>query len=141
MSAIRRNILAAALVGLSAAVLLTGCSGSTAAKPPTQTPVPFVGQQAATQTPASSSGPTANHVIITITDTSVSPASVTVKPGGRVVWQNNGKQSHIIAVKGGVTSPPIKAGSSASHVFEKDGTYTYTDPQTPAIQGTIVVQD
>lgn len=140
MSGIRRNILTAAGVGLSAALLLSGCSGSTTAKPPTQTAVPFVSQQA-TQAPAASSGPATKHALITIKDTGVDPASVSVKPGGRVVWENAGSQSHTIAVKGGVTSPPIKAGGSASHVFTQEGTYSYFDPQNPAIQGVIIVKN
>jgi plastocyanin len=126
-------VIAVVAVAALAALALSGCSGTKTAKPPTTSPVQFVGSK--NPTSSASEG----HAIVTVTDSGANPSSVTVKVGGRVVWQNAGFTTHKIAVAGSATSPAIAVTKSASHVFDKPGTYTYSDPDHPEIKGTVIV--
>jgi plastocyanin len=79
--------------GLAVAVLVAAtaaaCGGSSGGSTPTSpTPTP-------TPTPPTTGGPNPSTATITIgTDGRVSPASVTIAPGGRVTIINNHNQAH-----------------------------------------------
>lgn len=95
-------------------LVLAGCgsSSSTAAKPPTQPAHP--GAAAVT--------------IVNSGDKFVySPATITVKPGIRVIWTNKSGAAHTVTdVDGKWTSKGFEKGGTFSRRFTKPGTYQYT---------------
>ena len=85
MTRVMRGLAAAILVALTA----TACGGGSST-PTTPTP-----PAAPTPTPPPTTGPNPSTATITIgTDGRVSPASVTIAPGGRVTMINNDSRSH-----------------------------------------------
>ncbi|HLG72919.1 MAG TPA: hypothetical protein VK009_21070 [Chloroflexota bacterium] len=66
---------------------------------------------------------------VTITDTGISPASVTIPQGGSVTWTNKGNRTHTADSTGGPSTfntAGIGPGSSATLVFTVPGLYAYT---------------
>jgi plastocyanin len=120
---------------LAAVLVLAGCSSASQ-----------VGADEGTKSKDASSSAEGSklmsgHALVKITDTGFSPATVKIKPGGRVVWTNDGKQSHdIMFGTGGVKSPAIEPGKSANHQFKTAGTFQYTDSKNPAFKGTVIVK-
>jgi len=84
-------------------------------------------------------------VTVTITDNGFDPATVKVKKGQEVTWNN---QSHIAQKLVGTqkrpaglgTSDPLNFGDTYSFTFEDTGTYTYYDPAKVDHQGTVIVE-
>ena len=82
MTRVMQGLAAAIVVALTA----TACGGGSSSTPTTPTPTP---------TPPPTTGPNPTTATITIgTDGRVSPASVTIAPGGRVTIINNHTQAH-----------------------------------------------
>lgn len=70
------------------------------------------------------------------------PASVTIKVGDTIVWNNDDDRDHTVVDGGGAfKSDNIRAGGSYSFRFTKAGTYTYTCSYHPRMKATIVVTD
>jgi plastocyanin len=66
---------------------------------------------------------------VTITDSGISPASVTIPVGGSVTWTNKGNRTHTADSTGGPSAfntAGIGPGSSATLVFTVPGLYAYT---------------
>ncbi len=82
----------------------------------------------------------AAHVQVKITASGFSPAQVSVKKGGRVVWSNEDKKAHAVQILGGASSGSLKAGAVASHVFEEPGTFDVADPMNPKATMVVVVK-
>lgn len=88
---------------------------------------------------------------VTLSDSGVTPAVITIKNGDSVTWVNESIAAHNIELttpdapkelEGFGTVEPLLNGESYSFIFEASGTFTYDDPNSPAeIQGTIVVED
>jgi plastocyanin len=107
-------------------------SGSTVAPPsaPSTTPVSPVANQAANT--------------ITIKADGFSPATITVKKGSPVVWQNSDSSQHAIdpaAGSSGPHSPPLKQGESYTYTFKDKGQYKYIDVMAPDHGGSVTVTD
>jgi len=144
-----RRLLAVAALALvlALALALTGCSGtSNQASPAAGTsvvkPPSSASSTAGSATAGSSSvAEPAAHAVVVISDTAFAPATITIKPGQQVFWENDGKVAHNITFDdGSVSSPDITAGSSAAHKFAKAGTFKYHDSRQPQMTGTVVVK-
>lgn len=122
----RRMIAAAVLAALVVPlVILAGCSSTTKTTPTTP--------KKPTTTPSTS------KVTVTMIDFAFQPATLTIKPGTRVTWVNNGAVAHEPAGTGFDTGP-IQPGASASHTFTTAGTFPYKCVIHPSVMtGTITV--
>ncbi len=72
------------------------------------------------------------------------PATLRVKKGGVVTWNNRGLTQHEIVADqadlGLDTGEPLEIGDAFSYHFTKTGTYTYYDTNNPSqFRGTIIV--
>jgi plastocyanin len=131
-----RRVLVSSTIVLMLAALLAGCSAPAPVpvNPPTTAVVP-------TSTPAPAASANAAHVIVNITDTAVTPATVTIKIGSQVVWQNTSNNPESIVMNdGSLTSPTLGPGDVARHVFSKAGTFGYHSLQHPTVGGTVIVK-
>lgn len=94
---------------------------------------------------------TVNNVqqqVVTVTTTGFTPATLSIKAGSRVVWQN--KSGQVVTVNSAnhpthqVYRPlnlgEFNDGSSVQLVFDKAGTYTYHNHLNDSQTGQIVVQ-
>lgn len=91
---------------------------------------------------------TKSETIVTITDAGFVPATVTVKAGTKVTWQNKSTMTvsinsdphptHTLYPK--LNLGTVAPGGSVSLVFDTPGTYTYHDHLQPSIVGKVVVQ-
>jgi plastocyanin len=146
--------LAALALVLSLALALAGCSGTSnqaspaagtsVAKPPASAgSSSTAGSSTAGSATAGSSSVAepAAHAVVVISDTAFTPATITIKPGQQVFWENEGKVAHNVTFDdGSVSSPDITSGSSAAHKFAKAGTFKYHDSRQPQMTGTVVVK-
>lgn len=88
---------------------------------------------------------------VTITSNGPDPSVVTVKKGQSVVWTNQDKNPHSLALstanppkemEGFGSDEPIDNGETYSFTFDAVGTFTYQDPNSPEkFQGTIEVKE
>lgn len=70
------------------------------------------------------------------------PASVTIKVGDTIVWNNNDDRDHtVVADNSAFKSDNLRPGGSFSFTFTKAGTYTYSCSYHPRMKATIVVTD
>lgn len=144
MNARRFFALAALVLMMSLTLILSGCNSPT--PPPSSSAPPPVPLPSATTKPSTTTAPAkkpsgAGHVIVIIKDGSYSPDKVTIKVGTQVVWQNGGKNLHVVAFdNGSLTSPQIKAGDVAGHTFTKTGVYPYHDALYPQMKGEVTVK-
>jgi plastocyanin len=77
---------------------------------------------------------------ITIEGMKFSPATVTVKAGDRIVWNNKDVVPHTATAKGAFDSGSIAVGKSWSHAAPKPGKYDYVCTFHPGMKATLVVQ-
>ena len=68
------------------------------------------------------------------------PASLTVKKGDRIVWQNKDVVPHTVTAKGRFDSGSIATGKSWSHAMVKAGRYDYVCTFHPGMKAVVVVQ-
>jgi plastocyanin len=77
---------------------------------------------------------------VTIKDFSFSPGTVTVSVGETVTWQNSGPSGHSATARDGSFDTGVLAkGKSASHTFDKAGTFAYICTPHPFMHGTVKV--
>lgn len=81
----------------------------------------------------------ATHTI-TIEGMKFSPATLTVKAGDRIVWDNKDVVPHTATARGVFDSGAIAVGKSWSHVAPKAGKYDYVCTFHPGMKATLVVQ-
>lgn len=113
MPAVRRSLLALALVGAFASI------PSLAAPPPARA---------------------AEHAV-QITDSTFSPATLTIAVGDTVTWRNADDRPHTVTSKDGAfDSGNLDEGVGYSFTFTEPGTYTYLCEYHPEMQATIVVE-
>jgi plastocyanin len=75
---------------------------------------------------------------VSITDSKLAPAIVTIHVGGSVEWRNGGARPH--GLRGAVTTPtPIPVGQTFRKRFPRAGTYHYALADNPDVQGTVIV--
>jgi len=71
-----------------------------------------------------------------------SPASITIKPGEKVVWTNKDDYDHtVVADDGSFKSGNLSRGDSFEHKFEKKGKYKYACSIHPRMKGTVIVEE
>lgn len=86
------------------------------------------------------SASTPNTVVVSITKTGFSPASVTIQNGDVVVWKNTDKTSHqVVADNGSFKSDVLAPGAQFSYAFSSSGTFAYHGGVNPALHGSVAV--
>ena len=76
-----------------------------------------------------------------INASSFEPASVTIKAGETVGWENSSDRDHqIVADEKQFKSGTIKPGKGWRHTFESAGTYRYHCALHPRAKGTVTVE-
>jgi len=68
------------------------------------------------------------------------PATLTVKRGDTVVWQNRDLVPHTATARGAFDSGPIAAGASWRHVATRAGRYEVVCTLHPGMTSTLVVE-
>jgi plastocyanin len=68
------------------------------------------------------------------------PATLTVKRGDKVVWQNKDVVPHTATAKGSFDSGSIASGKGWSHAMKKAGRFDYVCTFHPGMKATVVVQ-
>jgi plastocyanin len=77
---------------------------------------------------------------VTIKDFSFNPGTVTVSVGESVTWQNSGPSGHSATARdGSFDTGVLQKGKSASHTFNKAGTFAYICTPHPFMHGTVKV--
>lgn len=89
--------------------------------------------------PKESPGAQADQVV-SINSFKFSPETVTIKVGQTVLWKNEEKVSHTIAIDG-VESDELFQGDAWTHTFDEAGTYEYVCGIHPSMKGTVVVEE
>jgi plastocyanin len=68
------------------------------------------------------------------------PATLTVRRGDRVVWENRDVVPHTATAKGKFDSGHIASGRSWGHAIKKAGRYEYVCTFHPGMKASLVVQ-
>lgn len=131
----RRTILVlviATLLVFSVALLQTGCGGSAATTSAVTT---------ASQTTATTGSSGGGGTKVTMKQFAFNPATVTVRVGDTVTWENqDGADHNVIADDGSFKSADFGQGKTFSFTFTKAGTYPYSCHIHPDMKGTVIVQ-
>jgi plastocyanin len=69
----------------------------------------------------------------------LSPKTVTIKPGQSVTWKNETTSPQSITGQGFPSSPSIPPGGTYRYTFEHAGHYTFVNSAHPTETGTVVV--
>ncbi len=78
---------------------------------------------------------------LTIKNFAYSPASITVKAGTMISWENSDSVAHTVtADDGSWDSGSLAKGKVFDRTFSKPGTYTYHCTPHPNMKGTIIVE-
>jgi plastocyanin len=131
-----RRLGATAAVVLCTAGLLAGCAGS---PPPAALP-------AASAPAEASSDPVveqpAGAIEITVSDTSFSPADLSVAVGDTVIVTNVGQLEHSwTSQDAGIDSGVLAPGETFSFTAETPGTFSFNCTVHPAMTGSITITD
>ncbi len=86
---------------------------------------------------------------VTLTGSGFNPATLTVKPGTRIIWLNKSGTNGSVNSDNHPTNllypflnlGQFNNGSSVSVVFKKAGKYTYHNEVNPEQKGTVVVEE
>ena len=105
---------------------------------------PAVTAESAAKTTSQSARKAAAHIAstvsVSIVDYAFNAATVHIKVGQTVTWTNTGQQPHTATANdGSFNTPTLSNGQSASHTFNKAGTFAYICKIHPNMKGTIVV--
>jgi plastocyanin len=78
---------------------------------------------------------------VTIVDFSYGPDAITVTPGSKVTWRNDGPSTHTAtASDSSFDTGLLKPGDSASTTFNQLGSFKYTCTLHPDMQGYVAVR-
>jgi plastocyanin len=78
---------------------------------------------------------------VTIKGMKYTPASITIKAGDSVEWDNGDQRDHtVVAADGSFTSGNIGPGATFSFRFTKPGKYEYSCTLHPRMRGVVIVQ-
>ena len=79
---------------------------------------------------------------VTIAGMQFQPATIRVKAGEEVTWNNTAAMPHTVTGRedGKLSSARLNQGSMFSHTFEQPGTYTYYCALHPSMTGTVIVE-
>lgn len=123
-------LLYAATLIVALGLLVFGCGGSGGA-------ATTVSTAATTATTGAPSG----AATVVLKGFAFSPASITIKVGETVTWENQDGAAHnVIADDGSFKSADFGQGKTFSFTFTKAGTYPYSCHIHPDMKGTVVVQ-
>jgi plastocyanin len=134
------------LILLAITIILVGVCGCTQTSPPAQppatvtTPLQTTQQLAVTTIPVPQTTSSVSANTILIKNFAFDPASITVKAGSTVRWENKDSVPHRILFADGTYSQLLAASDSWSRKIDKAGTYDYTCTIHPAMQGTVIVE-
>jgi plastocyanin len=77
---------------------------------------------------------------VSIKEMKFSPASITIKPGEKVIWTNNDDHDHtVVADDNSFKSGNLSRGDSFEHKFDKTGKFKYACSYHPRMKGVVVV--
>lgn len=88
---------------------------------------------------ACAAAPAATHTVV-IENMKFEPATVTVKPGDKVVWRNKDMVPHTATAAGRFDSREIAAGKRWTWTAGQAGRYDYVCTYHPAMKATVVVR-
>lgn len=135
------GLLVVVMVALGAAPLVVGAASGTPASTPTASPG---ASPAASPGASPAASPVAGaEVTVHIKDFFFDPATITVKPGTKVTWINDGPTIHTTTSK---ATPPLwdsgllQVGKSFSYTFTKPGTYDYWCTLHPQMLAKVIVK-
>jgi plastocyanin len=81
-----------------------------------------------------------NQQMVSIRDFFFSPARISVPPGTKVTWVNQGTTAHTVtADDGSFDSGTLPPGQSFSHTFRSRGTVPYHCELHPVMRGSVTV--
>ena len=131
----------ALLLVLSGVLLLPGCGGATAVTGATVTSSATTTGVATTASQATTTGSPGGGTTVVMKQFAFNPATVTVKVGDTVTWENQDGANHdVTADDGSFKSAEFGKGKTFSFTFSKAGTYTYKCKLHPGMDGTVIVQ-
>ena len=134
------------LILLAITIILVGVCGCTQTAPPVQppatviTPLQTTQQLTVTTIPVPQTTTSVSDNTIRIKNFAFDPASITVKVGSTVRWENKDSVPHRILFADGTYSQVLAASDSWSRKIDKAGTYDYSCTIHPSMQGTVIVQ-
>jgi plastocyanin len=89
---------------------------------------------------SASPSPSASPVLVTISDFSFKPATITILAGTTVQWRNDDSLSHTATSSSGAfDSQNLDHGGVYTFTFAKPGTYQYVCSYHPQMIGTVIV--
>jgi plastocyanin len=146
------RLVPALVMVLLATATLSGCGGSDSAVTPTTVattttastdsttpPGEVTASTDATTPPTTPPATTAAKVIMK--GSAFDPASVSIKAGGVVTWENQDGTRHDVAADDGTfKTTAFGKGSSFSFMFAEPGTYAYSCTLHPDMKGVVIVQ-
>ena len=145
------------LTTLSAALLMAGCSTTTAATAPpsltlvTQsgaTPgmegmssIPGMPEMTAPSGPATNASPPAGPNAVNINNFAFAPTTLTIPVGTTVTWTNQDEEPHTVVSNDGSTfhSPGMGTNGTYTFTFTNAGTFDYVCSIHPFMHGSVVV--
>ena len=134
------------LILLAITFVMVGVCGCTQTAPPVQppatvtTPLQTTQQLTVTTIPVPQTTTSVSDNTIRIKNFAFDPASITVKVGSTVRWENKDSVPHRILFTDGADSTVLAATQSFSRKFDQAGTYDYSCTIHPSMQGTVIVQ-
>jgi plastocyanin len=139
----------AAFLLLIASLAASGCGGATRATETSRTsPSASVTEAAAASADgsitadASTTGTApSQRVKVVMKGSTFTPASVTIRVGDTVTWQNQESVTHNVAADdGSFTSQDFRKGGSFSFTFARPGIYSYSCRLHPNMRGKVIVE-
>ncbi len=111
-------------------------------------PKPAVAPEVSQPAPAVSESATVAQNSVTISQTGFSPATITIKIGESITWENTDTENHTVNSDNHPTHllysflnlGLLKPEETKSVTFDKTGTYTYHDHLNPSLTGSITVE-
>ena len=134
------------LILLAITIILIGVCGCTQTAPSVQptatvtTPLQTTQQLMVTTIPVPQTTSSVSANTILIKNFAFDPASMTVKAGSTVRWENKDSVPHRILFADGADSTVLAASQSWSRKIDQAGTYDYACTIHPTMQGTVIVE-
>jgi len=134
------------LILLAITIILIGVCGCTQTAPSVQptatvtTPLQMTQQLMVTTIPVPQTTSSVSANTILIKNFAFDPASMTVKAGSTVRWENKDSVPHRILFADGADSTVLAASQSWSRKIDQAGTYDYACTIHPTMQGTVIVE-
>ena len=138
-----KKIAVLGLVGLSALVISACTKNTTSASQ---------NNSGASNTQQQGTSNAASAATVTLTDSGITPAQVTIKSGESITWVNNGTKKIQLAsdphpthtanpeVSGGQFVVEVAPGASTTTTLTKAGTWGFHDHLNPAVRGKVTVE-